>query len=331
MCTAITYRAGDYYFGRNLDLEYSYNETVTITPRNFPLSFRYASTLSDHYAFIGMAYVQDGYPLYYDAANEKGLSMAGLNFPDYAEYQHIIAGFDNIAPFEFIPWVLGQCETLEQVKILLSRTNLIAEDFSSNLPVTPLHWIISDSKSSITVEPVREGLKIYDNPAEVLTNSPPFNIHMWNLNNYMNLSAEDPSDTFSPALKLNHYSRGMGGIGLPGDFSSASRFVRAAFMLGNAAVHDTEASRVNHFFRMLANVAMPKGCVYYNGKVDYTIYSSCCNASRGIYYYTTYDNSRITAVDMHLENLDSSELISLPLAAGSDFLVQNSGNKKADA
>ena len=108
MCTCATYQTKDHYFGRNLDLEFSYQESVTITPRNFPIPFRRKETMTSHHAMIGMAFVCGGFPLYYDATNEFGLSMAGLNFPGngyFPEPQE--DGKDEISPFEFIPWILG--------------------------------------------------------------------------------------------------------------------------------------------------------------------------------------------------------------------------------
>ena len=107
MCTAVTYKSFNNYFGRNLDYEFSYDETVTITPRNYPINFRHMGKIESHYAMIGMAFVQEGYPLYYDATNEKGLSMAGLNFPRLADYKEFCEGKDNVAPFEFILWILS--------------------------------------------------------------------------------------------------------------------------------------------------------------------------------------------------------------------------------
>ena len=120
MCTAITYRTKDHYFGRNLDLEYHYREAVTITPRNYPFRFRFHGELPRHHAIIGMAYVTEGYPLYYDAVNEKGLAMAGLNFPGYAAYRPKEEKGRKVAPFELIPWVLSQCTTVREAKTLLS-------------------------------------------------------------------------------------------------------------------------------------------------------------------------------------------------------------------
>ena len=119
MCTAITYYKKSHYFGRNLDLEYSYKETVTITPRNYPFKFRQVKEISNHYALIGMAYVESDYPLYYDAINECGLGMAGLNFPGNAYYNDLLANKNNLAPFEFIPYILSQCKDIEEAKELL--------------------------------------------------------------------------------------------------------------------------------------------------------------------------------------------------------------------
>lgn len=314
MCTALTYHTKDNYFGRNLDLEFSYNETVTVTPRNYPFHFRMLPALEEHYAMIGMAYVVDNYPLYYDATNEKGLSIAGLNFPGNADYKPIDKSKDNVAPFELIPWVLGQCETIQQCKCLFQRINITNIHFSNELPLSPLHWMISDREESITVESVKEGLKIYDNPVGVLTNNPTFDMQLFNLNNYMSLSVEPPENHFSEQLQLETYSRGMGAMGMPGDWSSASRFVKATFVKSNAVSGESESESVSQFFHMLDSVAHPRGCVHMgNQQYEITIYSSCCNVDMGIYYYTTYENRQITAVDMKRIELNGKQLVNYPL------------------
>ena len=324
MCTAITYNTENHYFGRNLDLEYSYKETVTITPRNYKFKFRKVKEIDKHYAIIGMAYVANDYPLYYDAINEKGLGMAGLNFPQNADYKEEKENMDNIAPFEFIPWVLSQCATIEEVKKLLEKTNIALINFSDELPASPLHWIIADKEKSITVESVKEGLKIYDNPVGVLTNNPTFDIHMFNLNNYMNLSTEPPVNNFSKKLNLETYSRGMGAIGLPGDLSSASRFVKATFTKMNSLSGTSESESISQFFHILYSVYQQRGCVHMgHNQYEITIYSSCCNMDKGIYYYTTYENSQITGIDMHKENLESSELVNYNLIKGQQIFMQN--------
>lgn len=323
MCTAATYKTTDYYFGRNLDYEFSYSETVTVTPRNYPFHFRRMGDMSSHYAMIGMAFVQMDYPLYYDATNEKGLSMAGLNFPGNADYKPEDPAKDNVTPFEFIPWILGQCATVSEAREKLSHLSLLKEDFNPQLPLSPLHWMISDRDESIVVESVSEGLKIYDNPVGVMTNNPAFDFHLLNLTNYMGLTRDEPVSRFSQELTLIPYSRGMGAIGLPGDLSSASRFVKAAFTKLNSLSGQSESESVSQFFHILASVAQQRGCCRVEHGFEYTIYSSCCNTDKGIYYYTTYENSQITGVDMHRENLDSTALVSYPLIQGQQIRMQN--------
>ncbi len=324
MCTAATYETKSFYFGRNLDLEYSYEESVTVTPRNFPFVFRKVPPLQHHYAMVGMSYVADGYPLYYEATNEAGLSMAGLNFPGNAVYHPEAPGKNNIAPFEFIPWVLGQCGDLCSARALLERLNLIALDFSPQLPAAPLHWLIADRQGALVVESMADGLHVYEDPVGVLTNNPPFPYHMQNLSNYMALGTCQPENRFCKDLELEPYSRGMGALGLPGDCSSASRFVRAAFTRLNSRSGDSETESVSQFFHILQSVAMPRGCVDAgDGKFDVTIYSCCCNADTGIFYYTTYDNPAYTAVDMHREDLEGKVLRSYPMVRTPQVLRQN--------
>ena len=310
MCTAICYRSNASYFGRNLDLDRGYGEGVVITPRNYEIKMRCEKPLKSHYAMIGMATVVDDFPLYYEATNEKGLSMAGLNFPENAVYLGFAEERDNVTPFELIPWILAQCACVDEAKALLAKINLVNICFSDQLPLSPLHWMISDKKCSIVAEPLKDGLRIYDNPFEVLTNNPPFEYHCTNVSNYMGLSTGHLSSQFGKRIPMKNYSLGMGALGLPGDFSSASRFIRAFFVKENSASERNEKSNVNQFFHILNSVAMPKGCVRSANGFEYTRYSSCCNADSGIYYYTTYDELEIRAINMHDVDLNKSCLYS---------------------
>ena len=324
MCTAITYQTKQLYFGRTLDYECSYGEQVTITPRNYPFDFRHAGPLHAHYAIIGMAHVADGYPLYYDAVNEKGLCMAGLNFVGNAVYAQPEAGRTNIAQFELIPWLLGRCATAAQAREELNRLNLTGTPFSAALPAAQLHWLLADETEALTVESTADGLHVYDNPVGVLTNNPPFEQQLFNLNNYRQLSPRQPENRFSEALPLRLYSRGMGALGLPGDLSSMSRFVRAAFTRLNAVCDGTEQGSVSQFFHILGAVEQQRGCCEVaDEKYEITLYTSCCNATRGIYYYTTYENHQINGVDMHRENLDGTALARYPLILGEHINIQN--------
>lgn len=324
MCTAVTYRTKDFYFGRTLDYEHSFEEKVTVTPRNFPLSFRELGNLERHYAIIGMARVEENYPLYFDGVNEKGLAMAGLNFVGNAHYEPAAPGRDNVASFELIPWILGQCETVSQARELLGKMRITDAAFRPELPPSELHWIIADREEAVTVEAVREGIRVYPNPVGVLTNNPPFDRQLFRLNDYMHLSAHQPRNRFAPGLELEAYSRGMGALGLPGDLSSQSRFVRAAFVKMNSRSGVSEEESVSQFFHILGAVEQQRGCCEVGeGAFEITQYTACCNADRGIYYYTTYENHQITAVDMYRENLDGSALVLHPLIRKQQIKMQN--------
>lgn len=324
MCTAATYKTKDFYFGRTLDYEFSYGEEVTITPRNYPFHFLEAGDMDNHYAMIGMAHIVQDYPLYYDAVNEKGLAAAGLNFVGNAHYNESVQGEENIAVFELIPWILCNFATVKECRERLVKINLTGTPFNEKLPTAKLHWIIADKEEAITLEAVKDGICIYENPAGVLTNNPPFPEQMFHLNNYMHLSPKPPQNLFAKELPLAPYSRGMGALGLPGDLSSQSRFVRVAFVKMNSVSGDSENESVGQFFHILGSVDQQNGCCELeNGEYERTIYTSCCNASRGIYYYNTYNNRQITAVDMYREDVDGKTLYHYPMIDTEQIRMQN--------
>ena len=290
MCTAATYQTKDFYMGRTLDYEFSYGEEVTITPRNYEFDFRYAGKAKTHYALIGMAFVAGDYPLYY----------------------------------EFIPWILTQCASVAEARRMLSNMKLMGTPFSEQLPTAQLHWMIADKEECIVVESMKDGMHIYDDPVGVLTNNPPFPGQMFALNNYAGVSRKQPESTFAGVLELDPYSRGMGGMGIPGDLSSQSRFVKVAFTKLNAISGDGENESVSQFFHILGSVDQQRGCCEVSeGAYEITIYTSCCNTTKGIYYYTTYDNHQITAVDMYAENLDSDKLIRYPIILNGEIRWHN--------
>lgn len=308
MCTAISYHTDGHYFGRNLDLDFQYQECVTVAPRNFPLA-----NTQKHYAIIGIATVADGYPLYYDATNEAGLSIAGLNFPGYAQYAKPQAEKRNIPSYDVIPAILANCKSTDDVKDFLQNALITDKAFGKEYPPSPLHWFVADKERAIAVEMTKEGLSVLDNPVGVLTNNPPLPYHLANLSNYMCLTREEPVCRFGEGIALTPFSRGQGAFGLPGDFSSSSRFIRAAFVLHNSPAMLGDADSLSQFFHILSAVQQPDGCVRVGSGFQKTIYSSCCNTETGEYYYTTYHNHEITGVAMRNLNLEGSELITFPL------------------
>lgn len=310
MCTALSFKNNYGYFGRNMDIGYSFNEEVVFVPRNYDMKFKHYKNLKNHFAMIGVACVINDYPLFADAINEHGLGIAGLNFPDYAHYnENICDDKSNIAPYEIIPWILSTCKNVEQARELLSQINIISLPFLENLQLAPLHWIISDKENSIVLESTKDGVKIFDNPVGVLTNNPTFDWHLTNLSNYLGCCAVDLCEKDILGHTAKPLGHGTGGIGLPGDTSTTSRFIKTVFAKQNSKCEPEETSNISQFFHILDSVAVPRGfAVSKDGIADYTTYSVCASLDRGIYYYKTYDNNQITAINMHSENLDSSKL-----------------------
>lgn len=316
MCTSIAMNTEDFYFGRTMDIEYSFGENVVFTPRNYPIPLRRSDTLHRHYALLGMASVMDGYPLYAEAVNERGLCVAGLNFPDNAYYPPKEDPIrQNVSPFELILWLCAKCASVTDVKQLLASTHLVSIPFNDDLPLPPLHWHIADREHSIVLESTRNGMEIYDNPVGVLTNNPSFGFQTTNLCQYMNLTTSCPQNCFSNIKSLAPFGQGLGSFGLPGDYSPASRFVKAAYLSMNSVCEKDEMSSISQLFHILDSVSMVRGSVVTSQKLyDTTTYACCINATKGRYYYKTYSNYQLTAVDIRRENLEAETLKTYPLA-----------------
>ncbi len=324
MCTAFSFQNKEHYFCRNLDLDCSYGEQICILPRNYALMTATTAPIQTHYALLGMATVIDAQPLFYDGVNEHGLAMAGLNFPNNAHYAPRQNGKDNVPPYAFIPWVLAQCKTVKEAKKVLKNVNLVNVPFSNEVPLAPLHWLIADNVESITVEPMQSGLQVYENPVGVLTNNPPFDFHLQNLKNYKHLRADNGVHAFGKGIAPEAYCQGLGAVGLPGDVSSPSRFVRAVFHLRNSVCEKDENSSISQAFHLLGSVEMVQGCCRTDsGKNDVTVYSACMNTGKGLYYYTTYNNRQITCVDMRKTNLNGKNFFAFPLRLTGDIIYQN--------
>ncbi len=319
MCTSIFYKTKNSYFGRTLDYEFSYGEKITITPRNYPFKFRYLKENNNHYAIIGMAHIENNYPLYYEAMNEKGLAIAGLNFVNNAKYNEVINKKNNVCQFELIPYILINCTNIDEVKKILKKINITNTPFSGNLPCSSLHWMVSDLNNSIVIESTKDGLNIYDNEIGVLTNNPPFINQLENLNKYQYLSNENKNDSYNEA----YFSRGLGAVGLPGDLSSMSRFVRVYFTKKYSLSSEEETKSVGQFFHIMNSVNQQRGCCKLNDKYEITIYTSCLNLNEGIYYYNTYNNKQLSAINLFKENLNNNNLITYELIDTEQIKYQN--------
>ena len=310
MCTALSMKIkdGNYLFGRNMDLEYNFNQSVHLVPRKFSYKNVVTNeTENTKYAIVGMATTIDNHPMFADAMNEKGLACAGLNFPEYAYYEEEpVEGKTNLAPHDIILWTLGNFETVKEAKKAFENVEIVGKTINEQTQLATLHWMISDNNGdSIVIEKTKEGLKVYDNNLSVLTNSPTFEWHSTNVRQYIRCTAKYPNNATWDKDELTPLSRGYGGWGLPGDFSTSSRFVRIAFL--RAMVNEVESGikGVRDFFHM----AVPNYAVLTEEDIyDITQYASCMCLDSGVYYYNTYNNTRINIVDMNKENLDGSEI-----------------------
>lgn len=322
MCTAVFFNHNGAFFGRNLDLEYGGKESVVIVPGNYNVRFRNFPETESGFSVIGTAIIEDGFPLFYDGINEHGLCGACLNFPGEAKYFPEKAGAKNIAPFEVLPLVLRTCSSLAEAKTLLEHANILSTDFSKSFPSTPLHWIFADKSGAFVAEPLECGLKITDDPAGVLANSPAFDFHMKNLENHLNLTPFEPENRFSKKLSLVPFSRGTGAMGLPGDFSSASRFIKAAFMNLNSLPGETDG--ITQLFHILGSVEQIRGSVRLSGgELEKTVYTACMDIEKKIYYYRTYENNRITGVRFFGESFPGDKIIIYPMRKKQDILFEN--------
>ncbi len=308
MCTSIAWENGDLYIGRNMDISFDFDRKVVIVPRNYLFKFKEMPSLNSHYAIMGAAMVVENFPLFAEAVNEKGLYMAGLNFPKMASFHKSNSAKDNVTVNEFIPYILSKAADISQAKKLLDNINITDTPFVQGLPIPELHFIISDKNKSLVVECTEKGMVISENLTGVMTNNPTIDMHLHNLNNYMHLSNANPVNTMTSEIGLEHYCMGLGALGLPGDYSSESRFVKAYFLKANAVAEKNEISSMLQMFHMLDAVAMVRGSVLDGDKYDITVYSCCINADKGIYYYKTYESSAVSAVYMNNENLNSNEL-----------------------
>ena len=325
MCTCISFGKENHYFGRNLDLETPFGEQILLTPRQYPLEVANQPTLSTHYAMIGMASAAGPYPFYAEAANEKGLCMAGLSFPQNAYYVSPGEGKGRgIASYALIAFVLGQCATLSEAKALLETIFITNQSYAPDLPAAPLHWMIADQTGALVLEQQVDGLHLYENPTGVLTNNPPFPFQMEHLRQYLHLTPKTVENTFAKTLSLTPFGQGFGAIGLPGDWSPASRFVKTVFLLQNSLWGQTEAEIVTQAFHVLDQVSMVRGSVLTaEGKADQTLYSCLFNATKGIYYYTTYENRQISTISLWDGALDSQELQWVSLQRTPQFFSQS--------
>lgn len=313
MCTGVRFsdNKGNMYFGRNLDWSEGYGQKVVITPRGYSYDFAFLNTMQPkNGAIIGMAIVVENKPLYFDCANEAGLGVAGLNFPGYAKYEEkAVVGKTNVAAYEFPLWVVMNFATVDEAEKALKDTAIVGQPINDKFPVSELHFIIGDKERSIVVEYTENGMEIYHNDVDILTNQPGYGWHKENLRNYLNLFPQMPKEVKWNKAKMTAFGSGSLMRGIPGDYYSPSRFIRVAYLNTHYPVKSTEEENVSRLFHTLTGVAMVDGAAEMaNGKCEITVYTGGYSSLSKTYYYNTYEDPTIVAVKMEDHNLDASEL-----------------------
>ena len=314
MCTGIRFTDtdGNMVFGRNLDWSFSYGEGIWVTPRNYTYDYAFdAPAKADPYAVIGVAVVMDGKPMYFDCANEKGLAVAGLNFPGYASFSHEpIEGTVNVATYEFPLWIARNFTTVDEVEKALENVTLVSQIVPGQAE-SLLHWFVGDAKRSIVIEQMADGMHIHHDNVDVLTNQPPFGWHKENLRNYMNTSNEMAQPVTWGKQELTAWGAGLGMHGIPGDVSAPSRFVRVAYTNAHYPEQNGETANVSRLFHTLGSVQMVDGASKMaDGKFERTLFSSGYYAKTNAYYMNTYDDPTIRSYPFAHFDLDADELIS---------------------
>lgn len=256
MCTALKYKT---CMGRNYDYEQSYKETIVNIPRN-----------NDglNHAMIGVCtgFVED-YPLLYDGMNEYGLCTSALAFSGNAHYNKYINEKYNLPPYDFVHTILGMHRTVEEAQEYLEDTNIVNTQYNEQFPNSDLHWFICDKEQAITVEATKEGLNIYENNQNVLTNNPPYPKQAENciLQNSMIGTYPKPEGEYQ--------TRGTETYGVLGDTTSMSRFQRVKHYKDVMEKAESPFNNIRETFHLLSTVEQTYGATPVNDSYEYTIYS----------------------------------------------------------
>lgn len=324
-CTGIGMHALDNAFvnGRTVEFGIDLDMSVAVIPRNITFTAQTPSgkgmTYTSKYAAVGI-YCFDKIILM-DGINEKGLTAAAFYFPGYASYAKTTIWNKSkaLSPLDFTNWILTQFGSISELEealpsVLIAGT--IFKDWGASAP-PPMHYIVYDkSGRSIVIEPLDGKLKIYENTIGVITNSPTFDWHITNLNNYINLTPFNATKSNFQNLPLHTFGQGSGLHGLPGDFTPPSRFVRAAIFSKSSIPVKNSAEAVKETFHILNQFDIPKGSIRgkeEGGKIsyDYTMLTSVKDTSTLQYFYHTYKDQAIKCVQLDKLDLDAKEIKTL--------------------
>lgn len=328
-CTGITIKPkdGSVIFSRTLEFAIDTKSNLVVIPRNQT----YVGTTPDgapgrswknQYAMIGMSAF--GMPITLDGFNEQGLHVGLFYYPSgyaqYMKYSPEVAS-ETVAPWELGTYLLSNCANVEEARAAV-KTVVVPPVVESHMGIVPgVHFVVTDAAGkSMVIEPTGGELKIHENPLGVMTNAPSFDWHMTNLTNYVNLSVNNVNELEIGTFDVHSAGQGTGLHGLPGDFTPASRFVRAAIFSKNAPAVETAREGVVQAFHLLNQFDIPPGSAVgiTNGvkDFDYTLWTGSSDLKNLRYHFRTFDNSQIRMVDLKQCDLDAKEIKTYSIAGG---------------
>ncbi|MGD9108838.1 MAG: choloylglycine hydrolase family protein [Gammaproteobacteria bacterium] len=280
---------------------------------------------TDKYAILGANF--ENLPLIMDGINEKGLGVGAFFFPDFAKYQTYQPkqAKNSLASWQLNNWILGNFTSVDEVKKALPHIRVLdikLKQFMNSKP--PVHYFVYDQTGkSIVIEPINGQLKVFDDPIGVITNAPPFDWHLINLRNYVNLTATNVPKLNLTGLKLTQTGQGSGMLGLPGDFTPPSRFVRTAALTQSAFPVTNAEQGVILAWNIINNVNIFKGATREtapNGMniYNYTQWTIVADLNNKQIYFRTYDNPNIFMVDMK-PLLNSKNYLMIPMERSPDY------------
>lgn len=317
MCTGIRFldTHGSMYFARNFDWTQGYGQQIMIVPHGFKPNSSFKNYDQTKFATIGVGIMLDDNPAYFDCANEKGLAGGVLNFKGYASYEpEPVDGKTNIGVSEFMFWAVSQFQDLDELEAALQNVAIVSLSSEERYKTNQIHWMFADARRSIVVEYTVNGMEIYHNNVDVLTNQPGYWWHHDNLRNYLHVSNEMPAGAQWTNIKLSPFGVGAGMQGLPGGYGPAERFVRAAYLNANYPTQDSQAQNISRAFHELASVAMIDGAAATaQGDFEKTLYTSCFSAKTLSYFYNTYDDIQLKQASLMDFDLDTESVISFDM------------------
>lgn len=309
-CSSITFVTKDnkHLIGRTYDEFGGSENQVLFLPKDYTVFLQNGDTegIPAKYSVLGMGVINTfrfigiHTPILTDAMNTNGLMCTVLYYPHFAQYDTNSGAKYQVNPVFFPYFLLAECATVEEVVELLKDVNLTTEKIVEGEDM-PLHFMITDKTGeSVVIEPDAGGITVHRNSMGVLTNSPNYEWHKTNLRNYINITDTPKNPQIINGYEIEELGEGTGGLGIPGDYTPVSRFVRVAFYKHYSPQPENEIQAVTQMFHVFSAVDIPEGAVKVNDTLsEYTLYMSAMCAESLTYYYSSYENRRITAIDLN--------------------------------